>query len=105
MQAFEQAALDYLLKPVEDARLDEALDRARTQIASRAANDNCEQLLKLLATLSQTPDLRLADVLAGEAPPRTSNSTSTRSVACRSAAWNNALRSSPAACAPCTLAG
>jgi two-component system LytT family response regulator len=71
LAAFAASALDYLLKPVEDARLDEALARARTQMASRAANDNCEQLLKLLATLSQTPDLRLADVLAGEAPPRT----------------------------------
>ena len=68
LAAFAASALDYLLKPVEDARLDEALARARTQMASRAANDNCEQLLKLLATLSQTPDLRLADILAGETP-------------------------------------
>lgn len=29
LQAFEVAALDYLLKPVDDDRLDEALDRAR----------------------------------------------------------------------------
>lgn len=29
LQAFELAALDYLLKPVDDERLDEALDRAQ----------------------------------------------------------------------------
>ena len=71
LAAFAASALDYLLKPVEDARLDQAVERARAQLASRAANDHCEQLLRLLATLSQTPDLRLADVLAGETPPRT----------------------------------
>jgi two-component system LytT family response regulator len=70
LAAFATSALDYLLKPVEDARLDQAVERARAQLASRAANDHCEQLLKLLATLSQTPDLRLADVIAGEASPR-----------------------------------
>jgi two-component system LytT family response regulator len=70
LAAFAASALDYLLKPVEDARLDEAVERARVQLASRAASDHCEQLLKLLATLSQTPDLRLADVIAGEALPR-----------------------------------
>jgi two-component system LytT family response regulator len=64
--AFAASALDYLLKPVEDARLDQAVERARVQLATRAANDHCEHLLKLLATLSNTPELRLADVLAGE---------------------------------------
>jgi two-component system LytT family response regulator len=33
VRAFELAALDYLLKPVDDDRLDEALDRARTAFA------------------------------------------------------------------------
>jgi two-component system LytT family response regulator len=37
VRAFDLAALDYLLKPVDDDRLDEALDRARTAFAQRRA--------------------------------------------------------------------
>ena len=70
LAAFAASALDYLLKPVDDTRLDEAIERARTHLASRAANDHCEQLLKLLATVSNTPDLRLDEALAGAAPLR-----------------------------------
>ena len=69
LAAFAASALDYLLKPVDDARLDEAVERARAHIASRSASDNCEQLLKLLATLSDKPDLRLDDIL-GPRPAR-----------------------------------
>jgi two-component system, LytTR family, response regulator len=73
LAAFAASALDYLLKPVEDARLDQALERARAQIATRSANDHCERLLKLLATLSNAPNLRLDDVLAGESTAKRAN--------------------------------
>ena len=63
LAAFAASALDYLLKPVDDQRLDQAVERARTQLATRAAQDNCEQLLKLLATVSNKPDLHLDDVI------------------------------------------
>jgi two-component system LytT family response regulator len=39
IDAFRVRALDYLLKPVQPARLDEALDRAREQLARRSADD------------------------------------------------------------------
>ena len=68
LDAFAASALDYLLKPVEDARLDQAVARARVHLATRAAQDHCERLLKLLATLSDKPELRLDDVL--EETPR-----------------------------------
>jgi len=61
LAAFAASALDYLLKPVEDARLDQSLVRAREQLAQRAASDQCEQLLKLIATLPNLPPLSLAD--------------------------------------------
>ena len=61
LAAFAASALDYLLKPVEDARLDQALVRAREQIARRAASEQCEQLLKLIASLPNSPPLSLAD--------------------------------------------
>ncbi|HXD50967.1 MAG TPA: response regulator, partial [Burkholderiales bacterium] len=64
LAAFAASALDYLLKPVEDQRLDQAVERARAQLATRSAQDHCEQLLKLLGTLSNKPDLRLDDVIA-----------------------------------------
>ena len=62
LAAFAASALDYLLKPVEDARLDQSLVRAREQLARRAASDQCGQLLKLIATLPNVPPLSLADV-------------------------------------------
>ena len=60
LKAFEANALDYLLKPIEDARLDTAIDRARQELATRDADEHCERLLRLLGTLSgQTgPDAR-----------------------------------------------
>src|SRR5215469_11336217 len=61
LAAFAASALDYLLKPVEDARLDQALARAREQITRRAASDQCEQLLKLIASLPNQPPAALAD--------------------------------------------
>src|SRR5687767_12303677 len=39
IEAFRVRALDYLLKPVQPARLDEALDRAREQLSQRLSND------------------------------------------------------------------
>lgn len=71
LAAFAASALDYLLKPVEDARLDQALDRAREQLVKRAASDQCERLLKLIATLSNSPGLSLADAVSGEAAQKT----------------------------------
>jgi two-component system LytT family response regulator len=65
LAAFAASALDYLLKPVEDARLDQALVRAREQLTRRAASDQCEQLLKLIATLPNVPPLSLADAADG----------------------------------------
>jgi two-component system LytT family response regulator len=70
LAAFAASALDYLLKPVEDARLDQALARAREQLVKRAASDQCERLLKLIATLSKKPGLSLADAVASETPQK-----------------------------------
>jgi len=68
LAAFAASALDYLLKPVEDARLEQALARAREELAKRAASDQCERLLKLLANLSQKPESQLDELLAQDTP-------------------------------------
>jgi two-component system LytT family response regulator len=64
LAAFAASALDYLLKPVEDTRLEQAIARAREQLQRRAASDQCEQLLKLIASLPDRPPSTLADAIA-----------------------------------------
>src|SRR6185312_6732450 len=59
LKAFEANALDYLLKPVEDARLDSALDRVRHELSTRDADEHRGRLLRLLGTMSGRPDLTL----------------------------------------------
>lgn len=49
--AFELAAVDYLLKPVEFDRLREALDRARQALQSRAARTRIAELEEVVAAL------------------------------------------------------
>jgi two-component system LytT family response regulator len=72
MRAFEANALDYLLKPIEDARLDAAVERARHSVAARAADEHRAQLLRLLGSLSGRPELTLEQALedaATASPP------------------------------------
>src|SRR5215203_68701 len=48
LKAFDVHALDYLLKPFDDDRFTQALERAKSQIQSREINKLSEQLLALL---------------------------------------------------------
>jgi two-component system LytT family response regulator len=57
IDAFETHALDYLLKPVDDARLRRALDRVRAQWHQRQALAQREQLMALLADLTGKGEL------------------------------------------------
>ena len=57
IEAFEVNAVDYLLKPVESARLEQALERGRRRVeagransaAAAPLNDQLEQLVKMMA--------------------------------------------------------
>jgi two-component system LytT family response regulator/two-component system response regulator LytT len=56
IEAFEVNAVDYLLKPVEASRLEQAVDRARRRIesgrpssAAAPLNDQLEQIVKMMA--------------------------------------------------------
>ena len=49
LDAFEAQALDYLLKPINDTRFTQALDRVREQWAQRNALVQREKLMSLLA--------------------------------------------------------
>lgn len=57
IHAFEAHALDYLLKPVDDARLAAALDRVRAQWQQQQALAQREQLMALLAEVKGNGEL------------------------------------------------
>jgi len=63
IRAFNASAVDYLLKPVEDDRLGQALSRVRDSLAGRDAQAHRGKLLALLGELSGQPALRLEDAL------------------------------------------
>lgn len=52
IEAFDVAALDYLLKPFDDERFEQALARARSSLAVRAVDDLQRRLALLLGTTS-----------------------------------------------------
>jgi len=52
LRAFDANALDYLLKPINDERLQEAIQRVRQSIVDKAASLHREKLLKMLCEIS-----------------------------------------------------
>jgi two-component system LytT family response regulator len=52
LKAFAANALDYLLKPINDERLAQAVERARHDCDDRRANEHREKLLKFVCELS-----------------------------------------------------
>jgi DNA-binding LytR/AlgR family response regulator len=55
LDAFERAAFDYLLKPVEPARLTASLARAREALAEHAAAERVRELEEILHNLRSGP--------------------------------------------------
>lgn len=64
IEAFEANALDYLVKPVEDERLKDALDRIRGALKNRAAASRESRLVELLASLSEDDRDRIKELIA-----------------------------------------
>lgn len=52
LKAFEAQALDYLLKPVDEARLSATMQRVRDRLAERRASDESGRLRSLLKTVA-----------------------------------------------------
>ncbi len=61
VKAFAAEALDYLLKPVEEERLREAIDRARKMLKQRHRAEQQQQLRQLLARLTGQREAELSD--------------------------------------------
>jgi two-component system LytT family response regulator len=71
LQAFDANALDYLLKPINDERLAEAIERARQALADKSADGQRDKLLKLVCELTGR-ELTLESALtqaSGDAKP------------------------------------
>ncbi|MBF6025421.1 LytR/AlgR family response regulator transcription factor [Lysobacter niastensis] len=67
IRAFEASATDYLLKPVDETRLHQALARVRLAHSQREASGHCAHLLGLLGELSGKPLLELDEALRPDA--------------------------------------
>ena len=52
LKAFEANAVDYLLKPVDDDRLADALDRARTRLSEKRGREEADKLKNVLAEVA-----------------------------------------------------
>ncbi len=64
VRAFEARAVDYLLKPVDEARFAAALDRVRERLGARVAVDQRDQLFNLIAEISGSGELVMDELLA-----------------------------------------
>ena len=69
IRAFEASAVDYVLKPIDDSRLAQALYRVRQQHAERKAEAHCARLLNLLGEISGRPALTLDEALREDGLP------------------------------------
>jgi two-component system, LytTR family, response regulator LytT len=49
IEAFEVNAVDYLLKPVEASRLEQAVERARKRLAETPLNDQLERIMQVMS--------------------------------------------------------
>ncbi len=65
LQAFDTNALDYLLKPINDERLAEAIERARTTLDEKIAQEHRRHLLKFIFEITGK-EVTLEGALAGE---------------------------------------
>ena len=63
IEAFEQNALDYLVKPVEEERLKDALHRVREALHSKAAINRETKLVEMLASLSDDERDRIKELI------------------------------------------
>jgi len=63
LEAFEAHALDYLLKPVEEERLAEALTRVRDAISQRLAIEQNAKLVELIEGMDSPPKEALTAIL------------------------------------------
>lgn len=63
LEAFETHALDYLLKPVDEDRLEEAISRVREALSQRAAIEQNARLVGLIENMDNPPKEALTAII------------------------------------------
>jgi two-component system, LytTR family, response regulator len=66
IRAFEAQAMDYLMKPVEESRLADTLDRVRQRLTERRGQAEVEKLKEVLAEVAPEAAQDIADGGTGE---------------------------------------
>ena len=64
IQAFEARAIDYLLKPIDEARFAAALTRVREHMHARSAAEQRDRLMQVIAEITGCGELVLDELLA-----------------------------------------
>jgi len=64
IRAFDARAVDYLLKPVDDARFATCLDRVRDRIRAQTASEQRDQLFGIIAEITGSGELVMDELLA-----------------------------------------
>ena len=67
LRAFEAQAVDYLMKPVEEARLADTLDRVRQRLSEKQSVGEAEKLKEVLAEVAPDAAEDMAATSAGDA--------------------------------------
>lgn len=63
INAFDVHAVDYLLKPVEESRLQEAVERARDRLGEEAGDDQKQRLLEVIIDLTGKSESAIEEML------------------------------------------
>jgi two-component system, LytTR family, response regulator len=63
IQAFEARAVDYLLKPIDDARFQIALGRVREHVRAKSAANQRDRLMEIIAEITGSGELALDELL------------------------------------------
>ena len=66
IQAFETHASDYLLKPIDEERLEQAIIKVREQIADHIAIEQNAKLIDLIRSLDSPPEIELSEILTSD---------------------------------------
>lgn len=63
IEAFDVHAVDYLLKPIDDDRLESAVERARQHLAQRGAVSDKQRLLELIISITGKSEVSVSRLL------------------------------------------
>ena len=66
IQAFDAHASDYLLKPIEEEHLEQAIIKVREQISEHIAIEQNARLIDLIRSLDAPPEIELSEILTSD---------------------------------------